>query len=865
MRKLFFCIAIFFCALQSKATHIVGGEFELIHLNGNTYLLRLTQYFDDVNGNQSILFDTDSTLAERNITVSIFRNSDDALVTNVILFRNENINDFVPYTNPSCEPFDDSGEPLLVTRRIIFESQIVLSPDVYNELEGYYISWERCCRNGTISNVVNPGAAGQTFLLEFPPVSRNGRPFINSSPSIFPPLSDFACAGQFYFADFSGFDSDGDSLVYTMALPLNGNSDQTNPAPQSLPKPYPTVNFIDGIRVDNQIRGDPALSISTDGILTVVPSATSLGLNVFAVKVEEFRNGLKIGEVRRDFQLLILDCVLPGVKPEIRAESQSGSSIENQAVVTFAADEQKCFNIFLRDQDPNEVVSIRARPVNFSAVLDTIFDNTGGPLTGPSDERIIEVCLPDCPFTSDLAIIDFIVTDNSCPQPLLDTLRLSFDIEGPPNELPVWSENNFSVMVDEGDAFDTTFRSIDPDGELIDFFLRTDGFFIEDFGIEIDTVRNEAGQLDVRFFWDTNCQVFDFTERDSFNFRFSLDDQDTCLLEDRVDLNFRIDVNLPPNTLPVLSTSVDITESVNLLADNTFSFDIFATDSDGDSLILTGIPLNYEFADFDATFEDQEGIDSVSSSFSISATCEDLTSEPLRTFFQVEDNDRCKFTNEDSLLLQLNVVGPPNDPPFLSFSSGVIRDTIFAGEEFRLEVFGEDINNNPIELLLRRATGFEERTPFSFEDVSGIGAVSSELVWQTTCDDLGEDLESMRYSFSFGLEEDACGPDSTAVQAVIVEVVNREAMFEVDTLYNVLTPNFDGYNDTFRFKFGDLPLDNCFNQFEGVTVVNRWGKAVFESSDRNFEWDGGAEPNGIYYYSLKFTQEDYTSWLQLLR
>ena len=46
-------IILSFLLILSKgwATHIVGGEFEIIHLKDFDYQLNLVQYFDVVNGN----------------------------------------------------------------------------------------------------------------------------------------------------------------------------------------------------------------------------------------------------------------------------------------------------------------------------------------------------------------------------------------------------------------------------------------------------------------------------------------------------------------------------------------------------------------------------------------------------------------------------------------------------------------------------------------------------------------------------------------------------------------------------------------------------------------------------------------------
>ena len=41
---------------------------------------------------------------------------------------------------------------------------------------------------GLLKNLVNPGWNGMTYTLHFPPIAdAEGKPFINSSPRLFPP------------------------------------------------------------------------------------------------------------------------------------------------------------------------------------------------------------------------------------------------------------------------------------------------------------------------------------------------------------------------------------------------------------------------------------------------------------------------------------------------------------------------------------------------------------------------------------------------------------------------------------------------------------------------------------------------------
>ena len=71
---------------------------------------------------------------------------------------------------------------------------------------------------------------------------------------------------------------------------------------------------------------------------------------------------------------------------------------------------------------------------------------------------------------------------------------------------------------------------------------------------------------------------------------------------------------------------------------------------------------------------------------------------------------------------------------------------------------------------------------------------------------------------------------------------------------NAFTPNGDGQNDGFLGK-GYLEGVTGFN----MTIWNRWGEMVFETTDPTAEWNGrkwntgGMSPDGVYVYVVTFT------------
>ncbi len=93
-------------------------------------------------------------------------------------------------------------------------------------------------------------------------------------------------------------------------------------------------------------------------------------------------------------------------------------------------------------------------------------------------------------------------------------------------------------------------------------------------------------------------------------------------------------------------------------------------------------------------------------------------------------------------------------------------------------------------------------------------------------------------------------------------------------LPNILTPNGDGENDTFR----PYPEPRFVDKIE-FKVFNRWGERVFFTDDINLNWDGnnneGTElVDGVYYYEAQVTfdklleedqEKEIKGWLKLVR
>ena len=521
-------LGLLLAPLGASATHIVGGELDLQYKAGNTYALTLNLYFDAIYGDPNAL--------DPSLTAGIFAKGTNARLALVTLPLASNT--FVQYTNPACS----TGS--LSTRKLVYTKDIVLDAATYTNAAGYYVAVERCCRNLNIGNIVNPGGAAQTFYLEFPAVVRSGAPFIDSTPRIFPPLGDYACRNELFYYDFGGQDVDGDSLAYDMVTPLNGHASNAvgNTAHAPLAAPYSTVSWNAGLGTANQIPGTPGLGIDArTGRLTVRPR--DLGLFVFGVRCSEYRRGLKIGETRRDFQLYVLNCpanVAP--KATVRATGSTVAYRPGRDTLRLPPGANRCLTIRYTDADPNSVLSMSARPVNFTTPAVAFTTSTSGTVRTAADTLTATLCFPDCTDTKGkVYLLDIMVADNGCSLPKHDTVRVAFTAglapnvapvltsSFPPAPLPVLDQAPAVVRVVLGQRYTATLAGTDADRDALALTATGVNFDLAGVGMQF-AAQNGAGQASATFNWEPACDaVAAAGENGGLLVRFQLAETGPCV------------------------------------------------------------------------------------------------------------------------------------------------------------------------------------------------------------------------------------------------------------------------------------------------------------------------------------------------
>ncbi|MBO0936199.1 gliding motility-associated C-terminal domain-containing protein [Fibrella sp. HMF5335] len=295
------------------ASHIAGGNVELVATGKpGQYRLSLNLYIDEASKGPEAIIDPQ-------IYLSIFRQRDNKLMGDFPLKFLRKI--LLVYANPAC-----ARSKGLETSEVKYQGLVQLDAAQYADQAGYYIVWEKCCRNKNVTNIDRPDQAGMIYYLAFPALQRNGGAFRNSSPVFLTPNPEYICRDKDFTLPFQATDADGDELRYSLVTPYRDNIYTPFGFKNSYKDPdFPLLRWQSGYSAQQAITGKPALSISPDGVLRVKPD--KLGLFAFAVLCEEYRNGVKIGEVRRDHQILVVDCS-PQVppKPTITAVSPTGAS-----------------------------------------------------------------------------------------------------------------------------------------------------------------------------------------------------------------------------------------------------------------------------------------------------------------------------------------------------------------------------------------------------------------------------------------------------------------------------------------------------------------------------------------------------------
>ncbi|MBL0190043.1 MAG: gliding motility-associated C-terminal domain-containing protein [Saprospiraceae bacterium] len=313
-----------FCINETRATHIIGGDMSYTCLGNGRYKFILKIYRDKSSG--TVLDGTAAIgIAKCNLggggiqCSSLTQRDVDLVRVNLTSTRD------VPPPPYDCV----ETPPNVEVQEGTYEFELTLP---YSATESYHIIYQRCCRNNTINNIQNPLNYGATYSIEIPPIVQSQNTCQNNSPVFksFPPI--VLCADYPLNFDHSATDAEGDSLVYSFCPAIagggrNGGGTTCNsPAPSpACPPPFNLVPFKAPYTAANPMGGSPMITINPrTGVISGVP--TTQGQFVVGICVDEYRNGIKIGSINREFQFNVTSCKL-SIVASIAADSVKNSEL----------------------------------------------------------------------------------------------------------------------------------------------------------------------------------------------------------------------------------------------------------------------------------------------------------------------------------------------------------------------------------------------------------------------------------------------------------------------------------------------------------------------------------------------------------
>lgn len=414
-RRLLIIFTIFLAGSQlCSGTHIIGGNIVFEHISNDDYRLGIKVLVDCENGQPNAWYE------ENGLYIGMYSKNSDVIVDSFRVFLQAG-----------------RGEPLEIVRKecveqvdfcmleLFYFDTVTMDPAKYSNPSGYYFSWERCCRNNTILNIIDPETNGVAFYAEVPNLTiRNSLPRFDNLP-----LS-LLCVNNFFAYDFRVIDADGDSLVLSLTEPLKGNLDQGRPNsngslgwPVLEPRPYPKITWNGNFGLGNIMNGNPPLTINPEtGLASVTP--TQSGVFVFAIKVDEYRNGVKIGEVIRELQYTVSKCS--------KNAPPSASVAFKDSIFYVYPGQLLSLNFDISDEDGDSVFAEGAGVIFRSDLVGdpkaTLrFNRENGKLNvniswKPSCDQISSE-----PYTSTIT-----VRDNGCPLPSQSLFNFQVKVDTPP-------------------------------------------------------------------------------------------------------------------------------------------------------------------------------------------------------------------------------------------------------------------------------------------------------------------------------------------------------------------------------------------------------------------------------------------------
>jgi len=315
-----------------NGSHIAGGEITYEWISGNIYKVKLA-YYRDCSGIQT----PSLTLNYRSVScglgpfnIAMTPVGTPVQVTTICA---------ASQVNSAC-----NGGTLYAVERNEYEAIITL-PGNCTDWEFYY---NECCRNAAITNLVDANLQGSYIAST---LNNWDVPFNNSVQFGGIPVN-LINNNITTTLGWSTYDVDGDIIQYELMPARDYSSSPIN------------LTYNSGFsHLQPFISSVPTILDPATGLLTISPNA--LQVSVVSMKVSEFRSGVLIGEVYRDYQIAVISST--NTPPSLTGINGTPSFVTNGC-----PGDTIDFDIFSGDPDAGQNVTLLMAPNGTNASLNTL-------------------------------------------------------------------------------------------------------------------------------------------------------------------------------------------------------------------------------------------------------------------------------------------------------------------------------------------------------------------------------------------------------------------------------------------------------------------------------------------------------------
>ncbi len=841
MKKFVFVCIAFFSLFLAKATHNRAGEITYRHLTGLTYEVSVT-IFADPNS---------PAIARKEIEVDWGDNT-----------KRDSLN--------VSQEFN--VVPGFIRKRIWTAQHTFPGPGNYS------ISVTDPNRNGGVDNINNSSAVPfyVASLLRILPIGG----VFNSSPELLNDPIDDACVGQPFVHNPGAIDLEGDSLAYAIS-PSYGIGGAVAPG-----YTFPPTS--------NQLYVDPI----TGDLRWENPS--QIGTYNIAIRILEYRNGVLIGDVLRDMQIV----VFPGcnnIPPRIAVNREN------------CIEAGRTLNMPVQgiDQNLGDLVQLSFTGEIFESIVPNQAVVNFGPVSNPTNASVIwnTICDNIRPETYSLSIK---ATDNGSVRGSTDLSAFenaSIRVVGP-------AVNNFTATT-QGKNIELNWNTSNCSnavGYIIYRRLDSSGFTPSDCQIGVP---NGIGYEEI--FRSNDPNLVSYTDNNEgigmvpgqrycylITARFPGGDEGYASVE----------------TCAEISKVVPVMTQVSVESTDVNTGELSLAWSPPDSIDATAFPAPYRYLLYQKSSNQYELIDSTSSLVDTTYTLSNQNTEASGMDFQVElyslgagrsllaktaeassvflsaapldkrllltwevnvpwTNDSFIVYRYNELSMQFDSIGISLDQQYEDVGLSNGRSYCYYVESFgayNLTSVQKPLRNKSQELC---AVPEDLEPPCTPELVAQASCESNTLTlsWNNpnlncpTGDAISYEIyRAPTIALEYQLLDTIANINQLTYTTELESIAGCYAIASVDSsgnrsalsaaacvdycpiyeLPNIYTPNGDGINDLF------VPIENPrFRYVESIDlkVYNRWNQLVFETTKPEINWNGKHSiegtlvPDGIYFYT----------------